>query len=339
VDVQATPKVKVVEKALLSGEHLHSSIFCPNRKCAAFGLDGSLLLIREISGGEVKVYDLASGQWRPSFAGTGQADDLWTRWLEPLDFQPQPSVETRPRWCSLAANREGTVLVTFGDGRLFLWDVAGGKELRRIASRCPLGPFVAIASANEMVVASCDFPDGPAIRLWNMNDGSLRGEFGTLPAKRTNDLAFSADGHCVAVARSDGVRIYDLGSPQPREFLAGESAYAVAFSPDGGKLAVAQGNQVALIDVGSGRKVTAHQDSDSVTSVAYSSAGDLVAFPVSGGRVALWNPTMQGGIQTVAVTGRSGIPWTLPAALLVVWVTTGLVLRAASPKALPPVRT
>ena len=209
-----------------------------------------------------------------------------------------------PVW-GLAFSADGKTLASASqDGKLGLWDVAGGKPLQPLPGHCevvnaqercskvnavafsPKGRLLASASDDKMVL------------LW---DAHTRKALARLEGHDDNVLgvAFSPDGTRLASASRDGtVILWDAVTHQRRAppLDAGhKEAWAVAFHPDGRTLAVAhEDGAVVLWDVAHGRnsvklRATLKGHDKRVLSLAYSPDGQRLATASADGRVALWD--------------------------------------------------
>jgi WD40 repeat protein len=144
-----------------------------------------------------------------------------------------------------------TVLTAAGDGSFRLWDVASGKELRRLAGGLYGGSLAFSADGRALALVG---PDG-SLQVREMATWKeLRKPFS--PPNGVGLVAFSPDGKAVAVLGGDGVlRLGELtagnqfraltspprpqGGPGP---VRGFSPSLITFSPDGKFLAAAGSN-------------------------------------------------------------------------------------------------
>jgi WD40 repeat protein len=167
----------------------------------------------------------------------------------------------------LAVSRDGKTLAAGGKGKAVLvWDVASGKELKRL--RTP-GPVVSLAfspTGKTLAVAEGSPEDSElfkkhrVVKLWDVAAGKVVRKFigQTHPAE---DVAISPDGKILAAAAEDKtIRVWDLatgktrctigvfkgvrGDPMRLLFLAGRKT-----------LAAAGDDRVRLFDATSGREV------------------------------------------------------------------------------------
>jgi RNA polymerase sigma factor (sigma-70 family) len=153
-------------------------------------------------------------------------------------------------------------------GLVRLWDVAGGKEVRRF--RGHLSPVICVAfSPNGRLLASGgQVVEGPrvqgekyeteSIRIWDIQSGRVHFRFGGW--RGCNCLAFAPDGRSLAsTSMSDSkVHVWETATGRERVALPGRQdvAWALAFAPDGRTLAVGDlQHTIQLWDWPTGRRI------------------------------------------------------------------------------------
>jgi WD40 repeat protein len=115
------------------------------------------------------------------------------------------------------------------DGSVRLWDVATGKEIRRLAD--DLREFWAVAySPDGKYVAASGFS---GVLMWEVATGKFVHRFGEQGGE-LRCLAFSPDGKTL-VAPSSGVSFYDVATGKELRRIE-TSGHAFALSPDGKQL-------------------------------------------------------------------------------------------------------
>jgi WD40 repeat protein len=151
-----------------------------------------------------------------------------------------------------------------------IWDVT---DPRRPTAVNDLGEFaISIAfSPDGHTLVTATF--GKAIQVWDLADPRHPRRIATVPTVPTNGfpnsfnaatLAFSPDGHSLAIAADDRTtQLWDLTDPShPTEIAAIPSqtgvVHALAFSPDGNTLATATDNHTVQLWESSPERLAAH---------------------------------------------------------------------------------
>jgi WD40 repeat protein len=151
----------------------------------------------------------------------------------------------------LAVTRDGKTLIVVTLESIHAWDLAAGKETRKVA--CPESWTIAVsADGRNVAVAGRD-----GVRVIDVAAGK---DVVLLKDNTSLALAFSPDGKTLASGRYDaGVILWNLATGRERARLKAkqhEPGRRVAFSPDGNLLAVASDTAVlSLWDVKTGRKL------------------------------------------------------------------------------------
>jgi WD40 repeat protein len=184
----------------------------------------------------------------------------------------------RPGPSSFAFSPDGDQLVT-GEARFVkIWDVAGGKEVRRMTWGERTALAVAFSGDGRQVTAVAD--DGQATS-WVAASGQEVQAFalpiGQLPsgglarlqphsAGVFNQLALSADRHWFALASQDSaVRLVDMATGKPVAFAEGQpgrhSTFALAFTPDSKHLVTAgEDDRLQVWEARTGKLVRTSRD-------------------------------------------------------------------------------
>ncbi|MFE6838535.1 trypsin-like peptidase domain-containing protein [Streptomyces sp. NPDC057705] len=126
-------------------------------------------------------------------------------------------------------------------------------------------------------------------------------------AREVSGVAFSPDGHTLATAGDNAVRLRDVTTGKIRATLTGHTnpVNSVAFSPDGHTLATAGNDAVRLWDATTGTtRTTLTGHTNSVFSVAFSPDGHTVATASPDHTARLWDVTT-GKVRTT-LTGHTG---------------------------------
>jgi WD40 repeat protein len=232
-------------------------------RSVAFGQDGMTLAWAEASA-NVGMWDTASSHvlyW--SQLRIGHADPVWA-----VAFSPDGT---------LLASGPGNMQKT-QDPSLILWDIATGREIRRLeGSSCST---LALAfSPNGRLLASGSWTDTRA-RVWDVETGE---KLLDLPHKYAVEaIAFSRDGALLATGTGGGyplageVKLWDVATGAEIRVLQGhtKAVNSLAFSPDGRLLASASDDEnVRLWMVGTGWVRTLVGHSEPVRAVAFTPDG------------------------------------------------------------------
>jgi RNA polymerase sigma factor (sigma-70 family) len=253
---------------LATGKRLHQWRVPGRLASVAFSPDGKLLA-SATTGGVVQVWDVATRTESPPFRG---------RKLSGIRVAFSPD----GRFLASAPTSGG-----FGG----LWEVSGGKEVRREARGYP---DLAFAPDGRTLAA----PDGDAVRLWEATTGKPVAAlaWGRRPAAH---VRFSPDGKYLAAAGGGGpaVTVWELATGHTVSPLPGhrDPIRAVAFAPDGRTLAAVESGgegpgAVTLWEVSTGRELRRLPGPGGhAPAVRFAQAGrEVVAGPDPAGAVRRW---------------------------------------------------
>jgi RNA polymerase sigma factor (sigma-70 family) len=304
-----------------------------------FSADGKMLA-SVATDGTLRLWEVASGKEIRKLSGWDAVKQIPVGLLGDI----HPWVKFSP---------DGKMLVSKDGGNVRLWEVASGKEIRRLLDVRAAGGIGLVPQGN---------PQG---------QGGMPAN-GPAPGVPRN-AAFSPDGKIVAVGFGSGV---EVGYPNPdhlskasvclwetltgkliREIVVKAEVRAVAFSPDGKTLAAAISDYrkpdylIHLYDWTTGKKIgelVGH--SRDVCSLAFAPDGKTLASAARDGTIRLWDPATgkdlrpddgnQASAGTIAVSpdGKTVATAGLDNNTIVLWeATTGKVIRriAAPPPAKP----
>ena len=207
-------------------------------------------------------------------------------------------------------------------GILRYWDVATGKQVRRIhLDRVDEISALAVAAAGKSVVAAAEGND--VLGLWDITTGREIRRVATGHGDTIRPLAFAPDGKRAVSAGADGsVRLWDTATLRllDRFSASREPILSVAFSPDCRTIALGGADAVLRLwkpGVGEIQRSQARDDPDNhiIASVAYSPDGNRVAWGGIDGVVKTWDARVgreigqfqghQGGIHQLVFSGDS----------------------------------
>jgi len=147
----------------------------------------------------------------------------------------------------VAFSPDGHILTAGSGDTIKLWDVQSGTLLHTLAS-IHMKYVVALAfspdghtlaAGTDARQASCTSNNNPpclyGVILWDVQSGkvSSSSSFSPYVISTVSSLAFSPNGHVLAIADDDGVDLWDVANAKPLDTLRQEFTEAVAFSPDG----------------------------------------------------------------------------------------------------------
>jgi WD40 repeat protein len=190
---------------------------------------------------------------------------------------------------SIAYADYGRVVLEFVDQRRFLYvevcDATTGKTAFVVDGiRC----HPAVSCDGRRLATFHDFGQ---VRLWDTATGRRLAEIGGDGKGGRQSIAINSDGRRVAVARAEGLAVYDVDSGEGREvFRSSVGCEVAAFTPDGRSLAT--GGPAGVISIwhpASGQQVlTLHGHSAAIRGLSFSPNGRFLASVGGDGSVKLW---------------------------------------------------
>jgi WD40 repeat protein len=301
-------------------------------RCVAFSPDGKLLA--SASGnfgrpGEVKVWDVATGQERLCLGGhkdlvscvafspdgrrlvsanggvqTPGEIKVWDA-VNGRELASLPAHATPVR--GLAFSPDGQNLATFAGGvnpgglllpgEVKVWDPVTRKQRLSIpgneaADWIGASSMVAFSPTAAERPRQLAFADGRSIRVCDPATGKELLRLGK-HAYLVNSVAYSPDGRRLASGSSNGsVKVWDVDTrAEILEFHYTYGIAGLAFSPDGRRLAAAAGNNIVKVwDLTTeDEALVLHGHTDTVASVSFSPDGWRLASGGGDGTVKLWD--------------------------------------------------
>lgn len=198
----------------------------------------------------------------------------------------------------------------FRDGRVTLWDVASGREERRIAAeRRPWWPWVASAtevvrmgrsmafSADGRTLAVARKPDG--VRLYDPVSGLSTATFAQ--DKPPHLLDISPDGQWMATGSHGEVTLWNARRWKPLRHLErpGPGQYVKDLAFAGGRLYLRADRRIEVWDTARWRRISTHPDDALVVSRNGKRFALSAAEKNRGGGIAVWATGRAGPIQTI----------------------------------------
>jgi WD40 repeat protein len=209
---------------------------------------------------------------------------------------------------SAAFSADGRLAATGTDSVISLWNVATGKEVRRLAGHTQVISGLAFSRDGRLLVsASWD----KTVRVWNVADGAaikaLNG-----PSQQIISVAISPDGRSVASGDFDQtIKLWDVGSATLTHVFRGHSGGvgAIAFSPDGKYLlSGSEDATLKLWDIAAGKEVrTFAGHARGVNSVAFSADGRYVLSGSKDNTTRLWE--VDSGKELASLIGFKDGEW------------------------------
>ncbi|HEX3150436.1 MAG TPA: sigma-70 family RNA polymerase sigma factor [Gemmataceae bacterium] len=194
-----------------------------------------------------------------------------------------------------------------------LWEVATGKELRRLTHSDGGLRTVAFSPDGKTVAAGGD--SGWA-RVWDVESGK---ELKKLPKAgyRVRSVAFAPDGQTLAVA-GDAIRVFDLKTFELR-LRIDRKAMGLHFSPDSKILTGGVTGAIHQWDTATGKPLTPQSAGESaIDQVLATRDGRRLVTRGQDGDAHLWNAKTGDHLRTIAATWQRGIAMS-PDGQFLVW--------------------
>ena len=229
---------------------------------------------------------------------------LWVRYPPPADLSVplwdlasgervtalnQGNTVHRDTVGAVAISRDGTkALVGSDDVQLVLWDLATGREIRRLEGQHGALTSVAFSPDGHHAASAAD--EG-LLLVWDLDSGAVLGRYDALLG-HFRAVAFSPDGRTVIGGRSNGSLLaWDYASGADPRVLAGPAASLTKFAlaPDGRQLvAGAEDGSISVWDLAAGKVERRMAYPKAIYAVAVSPDGRLAASGAYDGVISLW---------------------------------------------------
>jgi WD40 repeat protein len=209
---------------------------------------------------------------------------------------------------------DGKLLITGSlDRQIHLWDTESGTLRRTLTAHSGLVGALAFSGDGSRFASAGEDKN---IKMWNASNGYLLGRIDQAHSGPILAIALSPDGKLLASSASKDqvTKLWDTENWTLKRMINSGASYALAFSADGRRL-LTGGSEVQLWDTATGSLVNTFEGKSlSVTSLALSSDGSMLAAGTSAEgtsqlSVLLWD--IATGKLKHAIRGHSGPVWSV----------------------------
>lgn len=156
---------------------------------------------------------------------------------------------------AVAYSPDGSLLATGESNCIRLWDVAKGREIRRL-EKLPFGVYSLAFSPDGRWLVSGGFDR--IVRLWDVTTGNVLHQCEGHRAS-VEWVAFSPDGkQVVSTGKDQSIRLWDAATGKPNRELRGHAnwVYCASFTPDGKQLISGSRDMtIRLWDAAAGKEI------------------------------------------------------------------------------------
>ncbi len=220
----------------------------------------------------------------------------------------------------LAFSPDSKLLASGGagkDGTIRIWDVASGREIRRIPSG--QGSVGSVCFSPDGRVLASGGGRGAALRLWNILTGELIRQVRVSPQWAiVNSVTYSPDGAMLATGNSNSViSLWDLKTAHETARLEspGDGGTSPRFAPDGKTLLSwsAFSRTIRIWDVQAAERAFEIPRKDVSSAAVFAPDGRSFAAGCTDGTIRVWSAAMQNEVgelngHTDAVTAVAYLP-------------------------------
>jgi RNA polymerase sigma factor (sigma-70 family) len=239
----------------------------------AYSPDGKKIATTDRTGCALSLWDAATGKELCRIPIFSQ--------LEGLPFSP-----------------DGKMIATTEKSDCYLWDVATGKEVRRLQGHQKIVHRAAFSPDGKQVATRSN---GGTVRLWDPATGKEQHRMDCGSAGEAYALAYSPDGKSIASSNMDGtILFWDPATGKEQRRLSGHEKAVLdfAFSPDGKRLtSLSEDGTIRLWNVAAGRplRILLAKEIGFEWPLAFSPDAALLAWGHHDGTIRLWD--VEGGVE------------------------------------------